>query len=107
MSLRVTGAGAGNSVGPLDVWWTRAAGASDASEHHLGTAPRSLLTSDGAILPVTVDPEGVRTLVSHILSGDTHLRLRLEGPLDVGVGALPAAQLNVAVTLLLHVHGSL
>ncbi len=58
---------------------------------------------------MTVDPEGVRSLVSHILSGPTHLRLRLEGPLDVGVGALPAAQLTVTVTvtLLLHVHGSL
>ncbi len=107
VSVRLTGANVGNSVGPLDVWWTPASTGADVPEHHLGAAPRTPLSRSPMDVSVAVDAAGVSDLVTHLLAGNTRLRLRLEGPLDLGSGALPAAQVHLAVTLLLHVHGSL
>lgn len=107
VSVRVTGATIGNSVGPLDVWWSGASDAVDVTEHHLGASRRASLARSPEDVSVTVDDVGVRALVTHILSGNTRLRMRLRGPLDVGAGSLPAAQVQLAVTLLLQVHGSL
>jgi hypothetical protein len=106
VSVRLTGAAVGNAVGPLDVWWTAAAG-SDATEHHLGASLRTPLARSPVDVPVVVDAVGVRALVAYVMAGNTRLRLRLEGPLDVGTGALPAAQVELATTLLLQVHGGL
>ena len=106
-SIQITGASVGNSAGPLEVWWTGESTAADVPERRLGVTSQVTLTPGATDVPVTVDAAGVRELGARIMAGHTRFRVRLEGPLDVGAGALPAAQVHFAITFLVHLHGSL
>ncbi|MDO9018208.1 MAG: hypothetical protein Q8S73_14480 [Deltaproteobacteria bacterium] len=106
-SIRLTGAAVGNSVGPLEVWWTNESAAATTVERRLGTAPVTSLALPEVAVPVAVDAAGVRELGARVMAGNTRFRVRLEGPLDVGSGAVPAPEVSLAITFLVHLHGEL
>jgi hypothetical protein len=107
VSIRLTGARVGNSLGPMQVWWTGASNATGVSERALGTSARVTLTQSAVTVPVTLDAAGTRELVQRVLRGEVRFRVRMAGTIEAGAGALPDPEVSLAVTLLLHLRGSL
>lgn len=107
VSVQLTGARTGNSLGPMQVWWTGASNATGVSERLLGSAPRVTLTQGAVTIPVTLNAAGAAELVQRVLRGEVRFRVRMAGTIEVGAGALPDPEVSLAVTLLLHLRGSL
>lgn len=98
---RVTLAGfqAGNAVGPLSLWWVREGATPGEGEARLGEFPRLAITEAAPSTELALNAEGVRALEAVVLSGTRKLRLRVEGPVEVGASALPASQVTLSLRL--------
>jgi len=105
VSVQLTGGRAGNSLGPMQVRWAAASDA--AAERTLGTSARVTLAQGAVTIPVSLDAAGTREFVQRVLGGEVRFRVRMVGTIEVGAGALPDPEVSLAVTLLLHLRGSL
>lgn len=101
-----TGLRVGNVVGPLELTWSAESDADGAAARGLATMPRTVLTATTQEVELGLNIAEVQSLARAVLGGTRKFRVRITGPVSLGDGALPAAQVELALRLLFHIDTS-
>lgn len=101
-----TGLRVGNVVGPLELTWSAESDVDGASARRLATMPRTTLNATTQEVELGLDNAEIQSLARAVLMGTRRFRVRITGPVELGMGTLPAAQVELALRLLFHIDTS-
>lgn len=101
--LTIEGLRPGNLVGPLELQWSGEEDVAGASARRLATLPRTAVGASPPEVDLALDAAEIGRLATAVAEGTRRFRVRLVGPVSMGGGALPAAQLTLSLRMVFHI----